>query len=42
MDEILRKVEIAKVKPILDTCTHKKDANLIGALAHHLSEYNII
>lgn len=42
MDEILRKVEIAKVKPVLDTCTHKKDANLIGALAHHLSEYNII
>ena len=42
MDEILRKVEIAKVKPILDTCTHKKDANLIGALAHHLNEYKTI
>lgn len=40
MDTILKKVEIAKVKPMLGTCTHKKDANLVGALAHHFNEYN--
>lgn len=25
--------------PLIDTCTHKKDANLIGALANFLEEY---
>lgn len=39
MDYLLEKVEIAKVKPNLNTCTHKGDANLIGALANFIEEY---
>ncbi|GAB6168320.1 ROK family protein [Clostridium carnis] len=39
IDYLLSKISIAKIKPIVNTCTHKKDANLIGALAHHLNEY---
>ena len=38
LDEILKIVEIAKVRPNVVTCTHKKDANLIGALANFLKE----
>ena len=41
IDTILEKIKIAEIKPEIRTCTHKKDANLIGALAHHLKEYNI-
>lgn len=41
LDYLLEKIEIAKVKPIVSTCKHKKDANLIGALANYLSEYDI-
>lgn len=41
IDEILKKIKIAEIKPEIRTCTHRKDANLIGALAHHLKEYNI-
>ncbi|WP_297633308.1 ROK family protein [uncultured Clostridium sp.] len=40
LDYILEKVQIAKVKPIVKACTHKGDANLIGALANFLNEYN--
>lgn len=40
IEYILSEIPIGKVKPIIGTCTHKKDANLIGALAHHLKEYN--
>lgn len=40
LDEILKIVEIAKVKPNVVTCTHKKDANLIGALANFLKGGN--
>lgn len=39
IDELMKKVEIAKVRPIVKTCTHKKNANLIGALANYISEY---
>ncbi|MGL4449953.1 MAG: ROK family protein [Sarcina sp.] len=39
IDYILKEVEIAKVKPLLGTCTHKADANLIGALANFLGEH---
>ena len=41
IDGILKEITIAEIKPKICTCTHKKDANLIGALAHHLEEYNI-
>ena len=36
MDQILEQVQIAKVKPNIVTCTHKKDANIIGAVANFL------
>lgn len=41
IDDILKKIKIAEIKPEIRTCTHRKDANLIGALAHYLKEYNI-
>ncbi|CUP60375.1 MAG: ROK family protein [Clostridium baratii] len=41
IDNILEKIKIAEIKPEIRTCTHRKDANLIGALAHHIKEYNI-
>lgn len=37
LDEILKIVEIATVKPNVVACTHKKDANLIGAVANFLT-----
>ncbi|MGL5646324.1 MAG: ROK family protein [Clostridium sp.] len=40
MDYILKKIEIAKVKPTLKACTHKGDANLVGALKNFLNENN--
>lgn len=40
IDEIRSKVTINTIKPIIGTCTQKKDANLIGALANFLVEYN--
>ena len=40
LDEILKIVEIAKVKPNIVTCTHKKDANLVGAVANFLKGSN--
>lgn len=40
IDEIMSKVEIAKVRPQVLTCTHKKDANLIGAVANFIKEGN--
>lgn len=42
IDYLLQKIEIAKVKPIISTCKHKKDANLIGALANYISEHGIV
>lgn len=42
LDYLLENIEIAKVRPIIATCKHKKDANLIGALANFLSEYKNI
>lgn len=41
IDNILEKIKIAEIKPEIRTCTYRKDANLIGALAHHIKEYNI-
>ena len=38
---IIRKsISIDTCMPKIDTCTHKKDANLIGALANFLMEYD--
>lgn len=42
IDYLLQKIEIAKVKPIISTCKHKKDANLIGALANYISEHGTV
>ena len=39
LDYLINEVEDAKIRPIIKTCTHKKDANLIGALANFLEEY---
>ena len=39
LDYLINEVEDAKIRPIIETCTHKKDANLIGALANFLEEY---
>ena len=39
IDYLLEKIEIAKVKPVLGACTHKGDANLIGALANFIGEH---
>lgn len=39
IDYLLSKIEIAKVRPVVSTCTHKKDANLVGALANFISEH---
>lgn len=41
IDYLMSKIEIAKIRPNIGTCTHKKDANLIGALANFLGEYDI-
>ncbi|MGL5087655.1 MAG: ROK family protein, partial [Clostridium sp.] len=41
IDYLRARITIATIKPIIDTCTHKKDANLVGALAHFLEEYNL-
>jgi predicted NBD/HSP70 family sugar kinase len=40
LDYLLENIKIAKVKPVIETCKHKKDANLIGALANFLSEHS--
>jgi len=41
MDNILKKVEIAKVRPEIKTCEFKNDANLIGAIYNYLVEYKL-
>lgn len=40
IDFLMKEIEIAKVRPTISTCTHKKDANLIGALANFIYEYS--
>ena len=40
IDKIMDAIEIANVRPSISYCTHRKDANIIGALAHHLNEYS--
>lgn len=42
LEELISKISITVIMPTINTCTHKKDANIIGALAHHLNEYNIV
>lgn len=42
LEYLLSKISIAEIMPLIDTCTYKKDANIIGALAHHLKEYSKI
>lgn len=42
LDELLKILNTNVVRPLIDTCTFKKDANLIGAAAHFLQEQNII
>ena len=39
LDYLMNKVEDAKIRPIINTCMHKKDANLIGALSNFLKEH---
>ena len=39
LKELISKISIDVIMPKVNTCTHKKDANIIGALAHHLNEY---
>lgn len=39
LDYLMSKLEDAKIRPVINTCTHKKDANLIGALVNFLKEY---
>ena len=41
MANLLKKLDSASLVPKIGVCTHKQNANLVGALAHHLSEYNI-
>ncbi|MGG0719615.1 ROK family protein [Robertmurraya massiliosenegalensis] len=36
LDEILDSVKIAKIRPVIEICHFKNDANLIGALYHFL------
>ena len=31
-----------KIKPVIKAATFRKNANILGALAHHLQEYNLI
>ena len=38
LNQILKAVEISKLMPKVAICTYKKDANIIGAFAHHLNE----
>nr|WP_263325122.1 ROK family protein [Neobacillus sp. Marseille-Q6967] len=35
LDQILESVQIAKVRPVIETCQFKNDANLLGALFHY-------
>lgn len=39
LDYLMNEVEDAKIRPVINTCTHKKDANLIGALSNFLKEH---
>lgn len=39
IDELLDIIQINVVRPHIATCTFKKDANLIGAVAHYLQEH---
>ena len=41
VSEILNSLEqFYKIRPVIKAATYKKDANLLGALAHHLQEYS--
>ena len=39
MNYLLEKMKVATIRPLLGTCTHKGDANLVGALANYIEEY---
>lgn len=39
LEYIINKIDIKCITPNISTCTHKKDANLVGALANYISEY---
>lgn len=41
MDNILKKVKIARIKPEIKVCEFKNDANLIGAVYNYLVEYKL-
>ena len=32
--------EFYKIRPVIKPATYRKDANILGALAHHLQEYS--
>lgn len=40
IDVLMQKIKIANVRPTICSSTHKKDSNLLGALAHFLCEQN--
>ena len=39
IEMIANNIGLNCIIPVLKTCTHKSDANLIGALSHYLNEY---
>lgn len=39
LDYIMSEIDIAKIRPNISTCTHKKNANLVGAMVNFLKEY---
>lgn len=41
LDILLDAVSIAKVRPIIETCQFKNDANLLGALFHYLQRQKV-
>ncbi|MGL5151428.1 MAG: ROK family protein [Clostridium sp.] len=41
LEYIISTIDINCITPNIATCTHKKDANLVGALANHIKEYKI-
>lgn len=42
LDIILDSVKIAKVRPVIESCQYKNDANLLGALFHYFQRQEMI
>lgn len=39
IDVLMSKIQIANIRPVICTSTHKKNSNLLGALAHFLCDH---